>query len=256
MWNVATQSSNNYIAAPDLLAYCENSTSTNVNYLFQNSGTVNSVNGWMETTDVFGIKGRLCPYMFKQTSNINSFLNMFENCKLINGVVDTTSGTEGTKWLIPEAFFDYISPSQLALNLEYMFSGIGVPHDTNLDVFNKVVSGKRTLKLAYIFYRWFMFTPTGRTETVSTISSVFNSSRLYVDTIMSAFDLDPYGDHARTGSTAKVRNFTVNFDQVFGDFNKTSSKNDYYVFFGYNTTTSFNNCGPRTDETYQNYIQF
>lgn len=199
----------------------------------------------MDITTPFGIYGRLCPYMLRPINRTTDFRNMFENCRGINGFVDNT----GVKWIIPPSFFSYLEPNELNVNMEYMFAGLMIPEGASLDVFKADTTGRRSFNLAYIFYRL----GTVKSSSVSTttiIGDVFNDDKIYANTLMSAFDL---GAHFAT--TDRIyHSLDIKFENVFKNFNKTSAKNDQYVFYGYNSMTDrFTNCGPREDASLYNY---
>ena len=148
----------NYIAPPDLLRYCD--PKCNVTYLFSRSGLRGTSSHWSvgETRNkyLYGLKGRLCPYMLKPVSDIESVAYMFYACKCISYISDDLR--ERDYW-IPEDFFSYtkkvtnltacfaytIQPNRSVL--EFVFDKLGDP-------INVVNSNALTIDSIFYFVYW------------------------------------------------------------------------------------------------------
>lgn len=82
----------NYLCPPDLFRYCENSSSVNVKGIFYNSGR-ESDSGYNYLD--YGIRGRICPFLFSPINKVTNLSNMFYLCKLISPYTWPTDAENG-----------------------------------------------------------------------------------------------------------------------------------------------------------------
>lgn len=225
----------NYMCAPDLLRYCANSSSTNITYLFKDSG--HNSNGSLRYTNFpenpnYGIKGRIPPYLLKPVSNINSIAGMFQNCKHLSYY--TTE--EDKDYIIPQSFFKYTSN---LTNLSHAFYGLMFPKNINLNVFNQL---KQSLNIERIFmFPLFKGSPT--------IKGVFKNNK--VSNLYGAFAINDNPQKSNSLNNMD-RTQSVTFDDIFGTY--TGKDLVTYVFDGYNKDyVKFNNPSLNTDLQYGNY---
>ena len=142
----------NFCTPPDLLRY--SSADTKISSLFSGCGTIHTTpqghyrasgnnNDYKQiydekgyTSGVFGLVGRLCPYLLKPVSNCPSMRSVFYECKWLGyyteNIVQSGSTTRNS-YVIPKTFFSYIQRS--SLDLYGMFRGIAIPTTINLNVF-------------------------------------------------------------------------------------------------------------------------
>lgn len=75
LFNIAAKP--NYFCPPDILAYCENSTTLNVEGMFSDSGQyVNAATG----SYITGIRGKIPPFLFSKITRVSSLNHIFANC--------------------------------------------------------------------------------------------------------------------------------------------------------------------------------
>lgn len=148
----------NYIAPPDLLRYCI--PKANITYLFYRCG-IRGTNSYYSAGEsrnkyVFGLKGRICPYMLKPVADTNSIAYMFHSCKCLSYISDDLR--ERDYW-IPEDFFYYaknvtdltaafaytVQPNRSVL--EFVFDKLGDP-------LNVVNSNALTINSIFYFVHW------------------------------------------------------------------------------------------------------
>lgn len=131
----------NYLAPPDLLRYCEDSENTVVTGLFENCGVNYTLNGsgWADPDApnnlfYFGIRGRICPYMFKNIPSITNISRMFKFCRRIG------SYKVGDKvYQIPSDLFVY---GNKITNLQQAFLGLSFQKSTEFNVFGGLPVGE------------------------------------------------------------------------------------------------------------------
>lgn len=240
----SNQGTLNFICAPDLFRYCKNNSQLNITHLFEDSGhNSNSVLSFTDhpSNGAFGIKGRICPYLFKPISANTSIDSIFKNCKQLSYYTDTG----GLQYTIPKILFNYTSGLTV---LTRAFQGLVFPNKINLDVFKTGANINRGLSLDYIF-----FNPLFRSNSSErvTIGPIFGSPINAVE-LKYAFSVN--SDNApSSGNTLNniIRTQYVTFNKVFERFGKDK---DSYVFDGYNVdSVQFINKSLRTEIAYRNY---
>ena len=127
--DVLPTATNNYIAPPDLLRFC--TPTCQIDMLFYQSGILPMNSGYYVGASrnkyLYGLKGRLCPYMLKPVKNITSTKQMFTACKCISWVFDRLNEKE---YWIPEDFFKYANK---VTDLSTMFAHTIQPHKSDLE---------------------------------------------------------------------------------------------------------------------------
>lgn len=130
----------NYLAPPDLLRYCENSENTIITGLFENCGVNYSLNanGWADSGDpnnlfYFGIRGRICPYMFKNVSSVTNISRIFKFCRRISSYK-----LDNKVYQIPPDLFVY---GNMITNLQQAFMGLSFQKNTEFNVFGGLPVG-------------------------------------------------------------------------------------------------------------------
>ena len=225
---VAEVSANNkYMCPPDLLRYC--TTSCKVNGLFAYSGiqrvhtAYNNYNPW-ENWTIYGITGRICPYLLKPVSKITDISYMFTACKKLTAYSNSSATNH---YLIPKDFFTY-APN--ISNLSYAFAYMIFAKDTNLDVFQIL---QNPLNISYAFFGSFLG---GYTEdTRLYIGKIFEKNT--IDNLRGVFANSETGSVSTNNVSAYAYNQRVTFDGVF---NKKYASGSYatsdkfkYAFSGY-----------------------
>lgn len=247
----------NFAFAPDLLRYC-NSSITSVQGLFykcgvRENGNYNVIDEF-PTGDTgkiakhFGLKGRLIPYMFKNTPNLEDISFIFTDCKSLSYTAEninynsTTGEYDGYTYTIPKTFFDYTTK---IINLESAFEGMVFPDNVNLNVFSSLTNENMNLRRIF-FHPYFM----GRANLVNTFSfakSYTNISFCFTGTVpynkkslvesfpikaQLKWDTDVIQFESFQASTK------VTFTNIFNSDISKSSNTDYAVFAGYGSGTS------------------
>lgn len=117
----------NYILPPDIFRYCTNvggDSGTNVTYLLSGSGR-ESGSGFTYTD--YGIRGRLCPYLFVPISNITNLEGMFILCKLLNPYAwNTTDPVEAGLIFSDQQFVPF---GNSLLSISRMFQQTEIPNN-------------------------------------------------------------------------------------------------------------------------------
>lgn len=122
----ANKSVMNYAFAPDIFVSCVNG-DINIRGIFYNCGV--SAGDPNINYYEYGIRGRLCPYLFKPISNVTNISEMFYCCVLINPYKwNGASGDKGSMYA--EQFFANI-PKLIKMNNTF-YSNI-IPANVNLD---------------------------------------------------------------------------------------------------------------------------
>lgn len=223
----------NFCCAPDLLRYCRNVSSLEIQNLFKDSGSL-AYNSNVDVKTIYGrgLKGRIPPYLLKPVSAVTNISYMFYGCRALtcyNILEDSRS------YLIPRDFFKYATKVN---NLEGAFAGMRFPSTIDLAVFNSIGT-VNTLNLNKIFVGSYF-------KAGAKVQNVFNNHN--VSSTAYAFSVSGYDS-----------NQSVTFSNVFKNYSSGSYATNYnysYTFAGYNknavthetTKTLVNN-----DTTY-NYV--
>lgn len=216
-----------FCTAPDLLRYSTNTCS--VSFMFRNCGPSQHSRQYtsgLYRNSVYGIKGRLCPYLLKQISKTATFNYMFSNCKYLSYY--TTDN--GVSYLIPRTFFSY-STTTSQMNFSSTFLGLMFPASISLDVFN-FKGTTRTLDVTNIFRYSLFYTysescPDGATrDNPAIVAGIFRS--VNATKLRNAFRLS-VSDSA-TESTSYIKEQYVKFRT---NFNRYNGSDDYNVYDGY-----------------------
>lgn len=144
----------NFMCPPDLLRYCVNSNSLDLNNLFAYGGVLSWGTSYGSQVNLFdyGNTGRICPYLLKPVGNVTNLKYMFAYNRRLSGyaVYDSASAQYPNKsYIIPQTFFKHLTGTN-QVNIDYMFEYILIPGYCDLDVF-KYMSTK-SLTLFGIFY--------------------------------------------------------------------------------------------------------
>lgn len=234
-----------YIMPPDLLRWCSNVSSLNIDGLFKNAGhtvpTITLANAGQGVDDVnYGIKGRICPYLLYPVHNLTSVKELFRNCNSISGYCDNNSGTG--VYMIPSNFFTF-APN--ITNLVGTFAG--TTYGVNPSLSEVFMPLKGSLNVTHIFAECIFTTnQVGR----SIIQNVFvnnDINRTYgafamsnmsnIDGLTSSKALDTQGHLTLVKSSPKYANPPITFSNIFKSSNRNKA-NDYFVFDGWVRTTS------------------
>ena len=151
-----------FICPPDLLRYTKNnagvsaeiySTDTvHLDFLFAGCGSASSFPR-DENVAVYGLTGRICPYMLKPIgTKLVHMRGMFQYCRWIGyyseTIVNEDDGSSRTSYyVIPKNFFSFLGT--YSLHLDYTFSGISLPVGVNISVF----PSSNVKYISKIFYR-------------------------------------------------------------------------------------------------------
>lgn len=157
-----TSDTMNFCCAPDLLRYCSNVSSLEIQNLFKDSGSL-AYNSNVDVKIIYGrgLKGRIPPYLLKPVSAVTNISYMFYGCRALtcyNILEDYKS------YLIPRDFFKYATKVN---NLEGAFAGMRFPSTIDLAVFNSIGTAN-TLNLKKIFV-------SSHFEDGAVVQGVFNS---------------------------------------------------------------------------------
>ena len=229
-----------FMCAPDLLRYCTET--VNLEGLFYNCGyTSNGSKDHMSpvpvSTSLYGLKGRIVPYLFKPVNNITSIANMFYNCKLLGFYEDES----GTQYVIPKTFFNYATR---ITNLSNAFLGTTYPSKVNLKVFDSLTG---TLNITSIFqYCRFNGTSSQRVN----VYQVFKNKS--INAMQRAFSPNESTTSA-SSSNNMIRSQYVTFDDNF-TLKKITKDADKYVFDGY--TEGYVSFGTKSLDTAENKCNY
>lgn len=211
----------NYICAPDLFRYCNNTNILAISNIFSGCGynTNGSIQWISPTIENWGLKGRIVPYLLKPISNISSIQGMFYNCSLLSQYVNT----EGVAYVIPQTFFSY---APKITNLSYAFYGTTYPQNINLAVFTSL-TGALNITRIFMYCRF-----NGTSDNKAVISNVFQNKQ--ITALERAFSVND----SNTGQSSNniKRDQYVIFDSNFTK-NKIAKDADQYVFDGYSSST-------------------
>ena len=140
-----TSDTMNFCCAPDLLRYCSNVSSLEIQNLFKDSGSL-AYNSNVDVKTIYGrgLKGRIPPYLLKPVSAVTNISYMFYGCRALTCY---TILEDSKSYLVPRDFFKYATRVN---NLEGAFAGMRFPSTIDLAVFNSIGTSN-TLNLKKIF---------------------------------------------------------------------------------------------------------
>lgn len=106
----------NYLCPPDLYYYCTNGNNMVINGVFNGSGRSNED----PTYDYYdyGVRGRLCPYLFKPVSNVTDLSYTFNLCVNLNPYKWNKGATGAIGYMFAETTFSGLSK---LTSMSYMF---------------------------------------------------------------------------------------------------------------------------------------
>lgn len=140
----------NYIVPPDFFRYCDDKSGTSVNGAFFYCGRNTSGDGSYVYTD-YGLRGRLCPYLFKPLTKITSLKEVFTLAVLLNPYRwnDTETNEDGLMFS-PDQF----KYNVLLQNISWLFSNILIPSKINING-NQFMYNLNLQDISYCFFRAF-----------------------------------------------------------------------------------------------------
>lgn len=245
----------NYIAPPDLLRYCANSSNTDITGLFENCGLnyPQTDNGYMTVTEnnnyfATGIQGRLCPYMLYNLSSINNISRMFKFCRCISCF------NEGNEtYLIPKTFFNY---AKNISSFVEAFKGMSLQPNTNIKVFGNI-NASNYLDLRCAFNCMLICPPSQGTYNINT--DIFaNKNVSNYSGIFSNYDIIPDNTATTSGTVRRVGNtdgynyvprLNITYNNMFSSNRIPNQQNTFYVYYKKDDTISIND----TQTKNQNY---
>lgn len=227
----------NFFCPPDLFLYFNNNSSTNIQYMF-------SYCGLPKNTDMSfsnfkkALTGRICPYLLKPISSIESLAGLFRYCSGLSSVkyanIDSTQEEIDSlqTYLIPPKFFSYARNVSI---LAGTFSGVYFEPNPSLNVFSPYLT--KNLDIRGIF-AWCGYSPQ-KIEDGNTISYLFNSiSGVFTNNsfnrISGAFSSCPIIIKNNTGSTGGVDFCHVNSGYTSRTFRTDITPTLKYPTFGVN----------------------
>ena len=225
-----------YMCPPDMLRYCDQS--CKVNGLFAHSGIerIHSAHNNYESDEtwtVYGITGRICPYMLLPVSKTKDLSYMFTGCKKLTSY---SNEDHTIKYLIPKDFFIY-APN--ITNLSNAFSYMLIADNTDLDIFRSL---KNPLDISYAFFGAML--GGGTEDTRLTIKNIFVKNN--IDNLYGVFANSINGNVGESTVASYEYKQYITFDGIFN--NKYSSgsyatSNKFkYAFSGYSEdSVEFNN---------------
>lgn len=177
----------------------------------------------------YGLKGRICPYLLKPIPNSSNLSSIFRGCTYIGYYSEYDSAEHKCKsYLIPKTFFDYMTINNIILDSS--FEGVAFPKYTDLNMFNMDNIGgssEVTLSLEKTFYNWSVLgsyaegTGWAINNTDTLISGIFQ--RVRYSKINNTFAVDTSHRNPSGGS--------IVFANIFN--NKASIISTNSVFRGY-----------------------
>ena len=238
----------NYIAAPDILRYCKNDPNTKVTGLFDHCGLdfTNQHGGYMNVDEtnkyfMYGLSGRLIPYMFYNLSNIDDVSYMFRWCRCI------CSYKQNDKtYFIPKDMFNTYAKN--VSKFVETFKGVAMQPESDIKVFSNLNQNK-ALDLRAMF-SCVLFCP-GDTKynvnenmfpnkTISNCSGIFSAYNVTADNSTNGANTG-YTICANTAHsyTAMPRQNLI-FSNMFSNNKVPDSKTTFYTY--YNSTVNIRNC--------------
>ena len=238
----------NYIAAPDILRYCKNDHNTKVTGLFDHCGLdfTNQHGGYMNVDEtnkyfMYGLSGRLIPYMFYNLSNIDDVSYMFRWCRCI------CSYKQNDKtYFIPKDMFNTYAKN--ASKFVETFKGVAMQPESDIKVFSNLNQNK-ALDLRAMF-SCVLFCP-GDTKynvnenmfpnkTISNCSGIFSAYNVTADNSTNGANTG-YTICANVAHsyTAMPRQNLI-FSNMFSNNKVPDSKTTFYTY--YNSTVNIRNC--------------
>lgn len=209
----------NFCCAPDLLRYCSNVSSLEIQNLFKDSGSL-AYNSNVDPKIIYGrgLKGRIPPYLLKPVSAVTNISYMFYGCRALTCY---TILEDSRSYLVPRDFFKYATRVN---NLEGAFAGMRFPRTIDLAVFNSIGTSN-TLNLKKIFV-------SSHFEDGAIVSGIFNS----YNASGTAYAFAVIETTSKEG-VAHDANQSVTFSNVFKNYSSGSyatNSNYSYTFAWYN----------------------
>ena len=235
--NIKTRIGNtvNFFCPPDLFSYFENSSNTNIQYMFSHCGLPHSLS---ISTFTKAMTGRICPYLLDSLSSIRSLAGTFRYCSGLSSVKYMNVGytsedlDAANTYLIPPTFFNKTPNITI---LASAFSGMYFEKNPTLqNIFYPLRNS--SLDIRGIF-AWCGYVGN------PTIARLFSSNKLtYVSGAFSALPINlgenhvvsPTGEVYVLDSWRRGPSFQNNFPQSI----KNKSSETYYVYYGYSYSTT------------------
>lgn len=136
----------NWLCAPDVYRYCTNSSTMQVYGVFNNSG-VQDGNPIVNMYD-YGIRGRICPYLFKPIDKVTDLSYTFNQCPLINPYKWNNANGEDGMFVSPDTF----SGLRLLRSIAWMFHFAIIPENVVVPS-NLLYDCIQLQDISYMFYR-------------------------------------------------------------------------------------------------------
>lgn len=218
-----------FMCAPDLLRYCKNSSSLQIQNLFANCGYRNSNTrkaNALPNLYEYGLKGRIPPYLLKSLSSLVDFSRVFQHCTCISPYITK----DNVAYVIPETFFTYAPKIS---RLDNTFEGFTFPYNASLNVFYPLNSGLYLNRL-FLTSRF-----NGTSTNKVNISGIFqNKIIMEANRVFAAIEAgDKINNTYNRMKLDQYVSFTSNFTK-----NKVVKNADISVFDGYSArTVSFGN---------------
>lgn len=150
----------NFAFPPDLLRYCNKNNCTDISYMFYRCGSktnndvsyfynLDGIRSSQQTKDIYGIKGRIVPWMLKPLSNLLKASYLFKDCKGLSYYAEADKLENVTEsYLIPKTFFSYAKSIN---NLEGTFEGLIFPEKIKINVFGSLNGNAMNLRRVFAF---------------------------------------------------------------------------------------------------------
>ena len=221
-----------YMCPPDLLRYC--TSNCKVVGLFADSGIKrihslenNYASG--ENWTVYGITGRICPYLLLPVSKVTDISYMFQGCKKLTAYANDT---HTISYVIPKQFFEYAPEIS---TLEYAFAYMLFDKTANLNIFGPLQG--TPLNIAYIFFGSLFGGYTESSRLI--IGNIFEQNK--IANLYGAFANSISGNISETNVGVYEHGQYVTFDKVFsrtyGSGSYATNDKFKYAFAGYNQNT-------------------
>ena len=235
----------NFFCCPDLFSYFENSSTTNIQYMFCACGL--SYARRMNTFTI-AMTGRICPYLLKPISNISSLAGMFRWCSGLSSVKLYKNGNtqDQTKYLIPPDFF-YYAPS--VSTLAGTFSGLYFENNPYLNVFQYLF---KPLDVRGIF-AWCGYVGSPIIQGVFTSNKFTRISGAFSARPISIGDIGGETGGVSLSTTSELNRTGPKFVNNFPTSEQSRYNLHYYVYYKHGTNASDVNIVEENQNIYHNY---